>query len=278
MLMHKKRLFILLILSVFAITAIFLFFWPSTKTRQDVSPRQTHSKTFEVPHIEPQNISQVAGDENLKANKSTPVTQSSSATQTYEQARKEITDLPGMGSPEHTAWRTKNIIPDLTMMDSYLQRTLVDLQELAERGDVLAQIALGNKLIREEHNSREGLYWLIEAASHGSQEALRNLRWIYQLGAGEIEPDQYAFLAWSKVAYMLGDWQALWPFGTKALSEIGVKNSLIVEIMAANYFSEINERHFARTGQNMSISLRPGYEEALRQFMNESDAEQDHTP
>lgn len=181
-----------------------------------------------------------------------------------------IDELPDENSPEMQAWKDKTYIPEPSEMDPYLlDMDLTELVSMAENGNVFAQIALGTRLVHKNLNEHDGIDWLIEAASHGSQEALRVLRWIYQFGAGPIEKDEYAFAAWSKVAYMLGDWQVMWPFGTGAIIEMGLRDSIIVDLMAANFFAEVNRRHFERTGVNMEIHLRPGYEGALNDFLNQ---------
>jgi len=175
-------------------------------------------------------------------------------------------------SPELSAWKERSYIPEPEEMDRYLLD--MDLEELrlhAQNGDVFAQSALGNRLVRKQLNAKQGIDWLIEAASYGSQEALQQLRWIYQFGAGPIAKDQFAFLAWSKVAFMLGDWQAMFPW--EKTIDIGVEELALVNVMAANFFSEINARHFERSGRNMEIRLRPGYREAMGQFLNISQNE-----
>lgn len=140
------------------------------------------------------------------------------------------------------------------------------LLALAEAGDVGAQVILGVRLIKVHNNVTDGMFWLMEAASYGSFEALRELRWIYQFGAGPIEKDDFAFLAWAKVAYMIGDWQALWHQG--ASSRVTRQELMVVDVLAAYYFNEINTRHVLRTGGNLEVTIRPGFKQALDQYMD----------
>lgn len=151
-------------------------------------------------------------------------------------------------------------------LNHYLQMEDAQLRSLAEGGDIGAQIRLGVRLIKNNINAEEGINWLIEAASHGSFEALRELRWVYQFGAGSIGKDDFAFLAWAKVAYMVGDWQALWHQG--ASSRVTSQELIVVDVLAAYYFNEINTRHELRTGENLQVRIRPGFEHALNQFLN----------
>lgn len=191
------------------------------------------------------------------------------ATSYFSPEKKDETE-----SPELRAWKEQSYIPEPEEMDRYLLD--MDLDELrlhARNGDVFAQSALGNRLVRKQLNAKQGIDWLIEAASYGSQEALQQLRWIYQFGAGPIEKDRFAFLAWSKVAFMLGDWQAMFPW--EKTIEMRVDELALVNVMAANFFSEINTRHYERSGRNMEIRLRPGYREAINQFLNVSQNETD---
>ena len=150
----------------------------------------------------------------------------------------------------------------------YIQLDETQLLALAEAGDVGAQIRLGVRLIRTHHNVTDGMDWLIEAASHGSFEALQELRWLYQYGAGPIEKDDFAFLAWAKVGYMVGDWQALWHQG--ASSRVTKDESILIDALAAYYFDEINTRHVLRTGENLQVTIRPGFNYVLDQYLNYS--------
>lgn len=158
-------------------------------------------------------------------------------------------------------------------LNRYLKLDDASLLSLAESGDVGAQTRLGTRLIRRHFNVVDGMDWLIEAASYGSFEALRELRWLYQYGAGPIQEDDFAFLAWAKVAYMVGDWQALW--FQNASSNLSARELMVVDVLAASYFDEINNRHVSRTGRNLEITIRPGYREALQQFLGEGNGSPD---
>ena len=148
----------------------------------------------------------------------------------------------------------------------YTQMDDTQLLALAEAGDVGAQIRLGMWLIMTHNNVADGMDWLIEAASYGSFEALRELRWLYQWGHGPLEKDDFAFLAWAKTAYMVGDWQALW--FQSATSRLTAQELMIVDVLAAYYFDELNTRHVLRTGENLKIMIRPGLKYILNQYLN----------
>lgn len=188
------------------------------------------------------------------------ITESTSFEMPDELAQKDIYERPERLN-EETSYLTQE------ELDHYIQLDDAALLSLAESGDPGAQTRLGSRLIRKYSDVDVGIDWLIEAASYGSFEALRELRWLYQYGAGPIQEDDFAFLAWAKVAYMVGDWQALW--FQNSSSNLNTRELMVVDVLAANYFDEINNRHILRTGQNMEIKIRPGYREALQQFLGE---------
>lgn len=172
-----------------------------------------------------------------------------------------------MQQPEQVLWReqTYSNFPEAT--NQFIGMDIVELQQFAEGGNVNAMNMFGTRLVRQDIEPYQGIDWLIEAASYGSQEAMFQLIWIYRIGAGSIEKDEFASAAWSQVSYMLGDWQAMWPQGRVAMRKIDLRESLLVDVMAANYYAEINRRHLERTGRSIEPNLRPGYAEALDHFI-----------
>lgn len=138
-----------------------------------------------------------------------------------------------------------------------------ELQRLAESGNVYATTVLGSKLVRDNGDVDSGLDLLLEAASQGSQFAIWQLRSLYYHGAGPLEADHDAALAWGFVSFMLGNWRAFDPQTGFPVQELDVNQWMIISVLAANFFAEINARHFARTGENMQVQLRPGFDMPL---------------
>ncbi|MEM7053955.1 MAG: hypothetical protein AAF446_05335 [Pseudomonadota bacterium] len=172
-----------------------------------------------------------------------------------------------MQQPGQVLWREQTYSNFPEGMNQFFAMDIVELQQLAEGGNVNAMNVFGTRLVRQDIEPYQGIDWLIEAASHGSQEALWQLVLIYRTGARTIKEDEFASAAWSQVSYMLGDWQALWPQPRAAMREIDLRESLLIDVMAANYYAEINRRHLERTGRSIEVNLRPGYAEALDHFM-----------
>jgi len=138
-----------------------------------------------------------------------------------------------------------------------------ELQRLAKSGNVYAKTVLGSKLVRDNGDVDSGLDLLLEAASQGSQFAIWQLRSLYYRGAGPLEADHDAALAWGFVSFMLGNWRAFDPQTGFHVQELDVNQWMMVSVLAANFFAEINARHFERTGENMQIQLRPGFDMPL---------------
>ena len=172
-----------------------------------------------------------------------------------------------MQQPEQVLWREQTYSNFPEGANQFMAMDIVELQQFAEGGNVHAMNTFGTRLVRQDIEPYQGIDWLIEAVSYGSQEALFQLIWIYRTGAGSIEKDEFASVAWSQVSYMLGDWQAMSPQGTVAMRRIDPRESLLVDVMAANYYAEINRRHLERTGRSIEPNLRPGYADALDHFI-----------
>ena len=82
-------------------------------------------------------------------------------------------------------------------------------------------------------------------------------------GIGLDEPDELGYLAWLRVSYMLGNWEALFVMPHNIQKKLSVEEMYMVDVMAANYMDTINSLHFERTGFDMDFDLKPGYKEAF---------------
>lgn len=153
--------------------------------------------------------------------------------------------------------------------EHYISLPDSELESAAERGDKVAQEEWGTRLVYAKDRADEGIEWLVEAASYGSHSAILRLAQIYLMGAGSKEQDVIAYLAWSRVSYMLGNWRSLTlTYGYS--SNLSLEEMLLVDVLAAVYYNEINDRHYQRTGRYLEFELVPGAEETLNSIL-ESD-------
>lgn len=83
------------------------------------------------------------------------------------------------------------------------QRIFSQLTEAAERGDVVAQLALGTLYSEGKdavHDDRQAAVWWQKAAEQGSAEAQLRLGWAYANGRGVTQDDKAAVACWRKAA------------------------------------------------------------------------------
>jgi len=152
----------------------------------------------------------------------------------------------------------------LDHVNNYYRLADDELEALAYAGDVIAKKELGSRLILQRGLREEGVAWLKDAAADGSHYALNELS---VLGLGShpnYEKNLIESLAWKKVSYMLGDWQALWSSGLyQELTEV---DNYMTDLVALSYYEELNRAHLQRYGTPIERSAMPGYVEFSEQL------------
>ena len=94
---------------------------------------------------------------------------------------------------------------------SYSQDRFDEIKRLAEKGDVVAQMNLGNKYYVGEgvpQNFTEAVKWYRMAARQGNAVAQNNLRMMYSIGSGLPKNFIRAYV-WASVAAAQGNEQAM---------------------------------------------------------------------
>jgi len=159
------------------------------------------------------------------------------------------------------AWEAQTHYPKNGEFGFYTSRSDDELRRLAEDGDPIAQKEWGSRLALGKERFEEGVDWLIEAASHGSQYALDELIILHQLDGPTNDP--VAVKAWAHVAYMLGNWQIAYTVPTLYKEPGSLEDRALVGALSAVFYEELNRRHLERTGKPLPPRLRPGYREML---------------
>ncbi|MEX0915649.1 MAG: hypothetical protein WD397_03650 [Wenzhouxiangellaceae bacterium] len=161
-------------------------------------------------------------------------------------------------------WEAETHYPKNGEFGFYTSRSDDQLRQLAEGGDPIAQKEWGSRLALGKERIEEGVDWLIEAASHGSQYALGELIVLHQLDGPTRDP--MAVKAWAQVSYMLGNWQIAFTVPTLYDEPGSLEDRALVGALSAVFYEELNRRHLERTGEPLSPLLRPGYREMLDHY------------
>ena len=110
---------------------------------------------------------------------------------------------------------------------SHYADDLESLRKAAERGDVKAQVALGDKYCTGDgvtRDYREALEWYLKAAEQGNAEAQNSLGYMYDAGRG-VRQDYAEALRWYRKAADQGNAAAACNLGSMYYSGQGVRQS-----------------------------------------------------
>lgn len=110
----------------------------------------------------------------------------------------------------------------------------------------------------------------VEAAARGSHAAMELLGQTYMglQGAPNVQPDPLMAQAWFRASYRLGNWAALlWAHAMNANEPLTPRELFLADALAASIVADLDERHRALTGQPFPIVPRPGYEQAIQNFL-----------
>ncbi|MBB6088446.1 tetratricopeptide repeat protein [Wenzhouxiangella marina] len=159
-------------------------------------------------------------------------------------------------------WREATLQVPMRVRDAVVRMSDEELRALAEAGDPFAQFEFGVRLAHNRDRGVEGIEWFMEAASQGSIEAAQQIAMIYLAGAGGVERDRLAAVAWLQVAQAMGDWTAMYP-GYNLRREFSREELMLLDIFESELLQELNRRHVERTGQPLPYRPRPGTDQLL---------------
>ena len=172
----------------------------------------------------------------------------------------EAKGLPEEIGPLVDEWAEKTYTASPSDLAYYTSLTDVELERAAQSGDPIAQKELGTRLVRVRGDIKNGLDWLIEAASYGSPDASNELAALYLVPPDGMPEDRLASLAWSQVSFTFGDWTALNGIGYTLQSSLSNNERMLVDAYSAFLLQDLNNRNIERTGQELLIRIRPDFQ------------------
>jgi len=176
----------------------------------------------------------------------------------------------GARNEDHAKWLKKHHYANGSeQYAAYTALSNNELEQLALAGDVIAKKQWALRLLYQYKDNEAGVQWMKEAAADGSIDAIHELSKLNQFGVGQVDDMTFPqnpidALAWKKVAYILGDWEALsfnYPQYDSGSFEF------LSEMVAANLYDELNEIHIKRYGTLIQRDTKPGLMEATETYL-----------